>query len=70
MLTVSTPHGLVAFKRWRTPSGFLRFKPEFEDVRRLAHEAGIPILKMKELAVTAYLAQVAGEPDAENDDGS
>jgi uncharacterized protein (TIGR00299 family) protein len=70
MLTVSTPHGLVAFKRWRTPSGFLRFKPEYEDVRRLAHEAGIPILKMKELAVTAYLAQVAGEPDAENDDGS
>jgi uncharacterized protein (TIGR00299 family) protein len=70
ILTVSTPHGLVSFKRWRTPSGFLRFKPEFEDVRRLAHEAGIPILKMKELAVTAYLAQVTGEPDAESDDGS
>ncbi|MDF1535399.1 MAG: nickel pincer cofactor biosynthesis protein LarC [bacterium] len=60
-VVVSTPHGPVTFKRWRTPSGYWRFKPEYEEVRRLADQAGVPILKMKELAVAAYLA--------ENDDG-
>ncbi len=65
MVTVSTPHGRVTFKRWRTPSGYWRFKPEYEEVKRLAGQTGIPILKMKELAVAAYLAQ----NDTELDDG-
>ncbi len=65
MVTVSTPHGRVTFKRWRTPSGYWRFKPEYEEVSRLARQTGIPILKMKELAVAAYLAQ----NDTELDDG-
>lgn len=58
MITVKTPHGPVSFKRWRTPSGQWRFKPEFEDVQRLAEKAGIPAAKMRDLAVAAYVSEV------------
>jgi uncharacterized protein (TIGR00299 family) protein len=58
MITVSTPHGPVSFKRWRSPSGQWRFKPEFEDVQRLAEKAGIPAAKMRDLAVAAYVSEV------------
>lgn len=58
MLSVSTPHGTVSFKRWRTPSGQWRFKPEFEDVQRLAEKAGIPAAKMRDLVVAAYVSEV------------
>jgi uncharacterized protein (TIGR00299 family) protein len=59
MITVKTLHGAVSFKRWRAPSGQWRFKPEFEDVRRLADKAGIPAAVMRDLAVAAYLAEVS-----------
>jgi len=58
MISVNTSHGQVSFKRWRTPSGQWRFKPEFEDVQRLAEKAGIPAAKMRDLAVAAYLSEV------------
>jgi hypothetical protein len=58
MITVNTPHGPVSFKRWRTPSGQWRFKPEFEDVQRLAEKAGIPAAKMRDLVVAAYVSEV------------
>jgi uncharacterized protein (TIGR00299 family) protein len=58
MIAVNTPHGVVSFKRWRTPSGHWRFKPEFEDVQRLAEKAGIPAAKMRDLAVAAYVLEV------------
>jgi len=70
MLTVLTPQGAVAFKRWQAPSGRWQYKPEYEDVKRLADEAGMPILEMEKAAVAAYLAYVADESEAETEDGS
>jgi uncharacterized protein (TIGR00299 family) protein len=58
MIAVITPHGQVSFKRWRSPSGQWRFKPEFEDVQRLAEKAGIPAAKMRDLAIAAYVSEV------------
>jgi len=58
MITVKTPHGPVAFKRWRSPSGHWRFKPEFEDVQRLAVKTGIPAVKVRDLAIAAYVSEV------------
>ncbi|UCG39205.1 MAG: nickel pincer cofactor biosynthesis protein LarC, partial [bacterium] len=40
-LTVTTALGPVSVKRWRSPSGRWRFKPEFEECRRLAEREGI-----------------------------
>ncbi|UCF88411.1 MAG: nickel pincer cofactor biosynthesis protein LarC [bacterium] len=57
-VTVKTPFGPVSFKRWRTPSGQWRFKPEFEDVQRLAEKAGIPAATMRERVVAAYISEV------------
>ncbi len=57
IISVKTLHGAVSFKRWRTPSGQWRFKPEFEDVRRLADKVGIPAAVMRDLAVAAYLSE-------------
>lgn len=57
-VTITTPHGEVSFKRWRTPSGRWRFKAEFEDIQRLARETGIPAATMRDMAVAAYLAEV------------
>jgi len=58
IIAVTTPYGTVSFKRWRSPSGQWRFKPEFEDVQRLAEKAGIPAAKMRDLAVAAYVSEV------------
>jgi uncharacterized protein (TIGR00299 family) protein len=58
ILELNTAYGKVSFKRWRTPSGQWRFKPEFEDVQRLAEKAGIPAAKMRDLAVAAYMSEV------------
>jgi len=57
MMTVNTPHGPVSFKRWRAPSGQWRFKPEFEDVQKVAEKAGIPAAKMRDLAVAVFLSE-------------
>jgi uncharacterized protein (TIGR00299 family) protein len=56
-LTVVTPHGPLPFKRWRSPSGRWRFKPEYEEVRNLAHKAGIAELEMRDVAVASYLQE-------------
>ncbi len=58
MVVVSTPYGEVSFKRWRTPSGQWRFKPEFEDVQLLAEKNGIPAAKMRDLVIAAYVSEV------------
>jgi len=58
MIAVKTPYGTVSFKRWCTPSGQCRFKPEFEDIRKLAEKAGIPPARMRDLAVAAYVLEV------------
>lgn len=55
---VDTPHGAVSIKEWRSPSGRRVFKPEFEDVRRLAEKAGISPGEMRDLAVSCYLSEV------------
>jgi uncharacterized protein (DUF111 family) len=57
MIVVNTQHGPGLFKRWRSPSGQWRFKPEFEDVQRLAEKTGIPAAKMRDLAVAAYVSE-------------
>jgi uncharacterized protein (TIGR00299 family) protein len=56
-LTVMTPHGPLSFKRWRLPSGRWRFKPEYDEVRELAGDAGIPEVEMRDLAVASYLSE-------------
>ena len=58
MITVKTPHGPVSFKRWRSPSGHWRFKPEFEDVQRLAVKTGVPAVIVRDLAIAAYVSEV------------
>jgi hypothetical protein len=57
-VTINTQHGPVLFKRWLSPSGHWRYKPEFEDVKRLADAAGIPAASMRDLAVAAYFSEV------------
>jgi len=63
MITVKTEYGPVSFKRWRTPSGQWRYKPEFEDVQRLAEKAGIPAVKMRDLAIAAYVSEAGNEQE-------
>lgn len=63
MITVKTPYGAISFKRWRTPSGKWRFKPEFDDVQRLAEKEGISGAAMRDLAVAAYLSEVNDGPE-------
>jgi len=63
MIPVATPHGEVSFKRWRTPSGQWRYKPEFEDIQRLAEKAGIPAAKMRDIAVAAYVSEEGNEQE-------
>jgi len=56
-LTVETPHGPLSFKRWRTPSGRWRAKPEYEEVRTLAVKAGIPEMEMRDIAMASYIME-------------
>jgi uncharacterized protein (TIGR00299 family) protein len=56
-LTVNTPHGPLPFKRWRSPAGRWRAKPEYEDVKRLAAEAGIPEMEMRDIAMASYILE-------------
>jgi uncharacterized protein (DUF111 family) len=60
-ILVDTPYGTVSFKRWRTPSGQWQFKPEFEDVRKLADKAGIPAARMRDLVIAAYVSEAHDE---------
>jgi uncharacterized protein (TIGR00299 family) protein len=46
--TIQTPSGTIQVKAVTLPSGRVRLHPEWEDVKRLAEEAGIPIQEMAE----------------------
>ena len=63
MISVDTKYGPVSFKRWRTPSGQWRWKPEFDNVQRLAEKTGIPAAKMSDLVIAAYLSEVGDEQE-------
>jgi uncharacterized protein (TIGR00299 family) protein len=56
-LTVKTPHGPLPFKRWRSPSGRWRVKPEYGGVKDLAAKAGIPEMEMRDLAMASYILE-------------
>jgi uncharacterized protein (TIGR00299 family) protein len=60
---VTTPHGPLSVKRWWTPSGRRKFKPEYEEVRSLAQKAGIPETEMRDLAVARYLLEYGDEQE-------
>ena len=63
IISVDTKFGPVSFKRWRTPSGQWRWKPEFDDVQRLAEKTGIQVSRMRDLVVSAYLSEVGDEQE-------
>jgi pyridinium-3,5-bisthiocarboxylic acid mononucleotide nickel chelatase len=46
--SVETPAGTLRVKAVTLPSGRVRLHPEWEDVKKLAEEAGIPVLEMAE----------------------
>jgi len=61
VVTVTTSYGPLSIKRWRSPSGRWKFKPEYEEVRSLAKKAGIPEIEMRDLAVASYLSESEDE---------
>jgi uncharacterized protein (TIGR00299 family) protein len=56
-LTVDTGYGQVRIKRWKTPSGRWRAKPEFEDVREVSVNSGVPADEVRDLAMARYLSE-------------
>ncbi len=62
-VAVITPYGRLSVKRWRSPSGRWKFKPEYEEVRSLAAKAGIPETEMRDLAVASYLSEYGDEQE-------
>jgi uncharacterized protein (DUF111 family) len=55
---VQTDFGPVKVKRWKTPSGRWRAKPEFRDVWELSSKAGIPADELRDLVMAGYLSEV------------
>ncbi len=53
--TVETPYGPVSYKT-ASGSGIHKGAPEYEDVRHLAKVHGVPIRKVYEEAIKAYLS--------------
>jgi len=50
-----TSWGIVRFKVARLGEEVLRSNPEFEDVRRLSEEYGIPLPEMRERLMNEFL---------------
>ncbi len=59
---VHTPYGPVRFKVATLPNGRERAMPEYEDCRRLAQQAGVPLALVIEAAVQAYQGATARPP--------
>lgn len=53
-VTVGTPWGPVRVKRWRTPGGRVRGKPEFEDCAELARQSGVAASEVRDAAMAAF----------------
>jgi uncharacterized protein (TIGR00299 family) protein len=56
-ISVKTRHGTVRVKVAVTPSGQMRYKPEFEDCRALAEKAGAPLEAVRRAALAAALKE-------------
>lgn len=54
-------HGKVRIKRWRTPSGRWKAKPEFEDIRELSGRTGIPSDELREMVMARYYLERENE---------
>lgn len=54
MLTVDTPDGKVRVKRWLTPSGVWRVKPEYEDVQEISRRTGIAAGEIRDRVMAVY----------------
>jgi uncharacterized protein (TIGR00299 family) protein len=54
ILPVTTPYGQVNLKVSQTPSGKIKFSPEYEDCRKLAAEKNIPLQDIYQAAINAY----------------
>ncbi len=54
VVRVDTPHGEVRVKRWLSPSGRWRAKPEFEDINMISLRTGIPSGEVRERAMALY----------------
>jgi hypothetical protein len=63
IITVSTPHGSVRVKRAWSGDRITTLAPEYEDCRRLAQAAGVPIQMIYDEARQAA-AQQGGEPSS------
>ncbi len=65
-VTVATPYGQVRVKVGRRGGRTVAARPEYEDCRRLAREAGVPFLKVFEAALAARPAEevLTGKPPA------
>ena len=46
MVSLATPHGTISFKVSRLDGRVVTVTPEFEEVRRLAREKGLPVRKV------------------------
>jgi hypothetical protein len=54
IVEIGSAFGKVRVKRWRSPSGRWRAKPEFEDIREVSESSGIPIGELREIIMAQY----------------
>lgn len=59
-VTVETEYGSVRVKRWLTPSGVWRVKPEFEDVQEISRRTGKPSGELRDRILAVYYGQEGG----------
>ena len=50
MVSLATPHGTISFKVSRLDGRVVTVTPEFEEVRRLAREKGLPVREVLDSA--------------------
>ena len=60
-VAIKSPYGKVRVKRWRSPSGRWRAKPEFEDIRELSGSSGIPMDELREMVMAQYYLECGNE---------
>jgi len=58
---VTSAHGKVRIKRWRSPSGRWRAKPEFDDIRAVSGNSGIPMNELREMIMAQYYLERGNE---------
>ncbi len=61
MVEIVSAYGKVKVKRWRSPSGRWRVKPEFEDIRELSESSGIPMGELRDRIMAQYYLERGNE---------